>query len=180
MFQPGKTASRGFKQPEGRWPANLLHDGSPEVLAGFPGDNARFFYCAKASQAERNAGCEALPAKTAGEVTGGRQEGSAGLDSPRAGAGSPAGSRNHHPTVKPLALCEYLAKLILPAVPGNLLVPFSGSGSEMIGALKAGWPDVTGIEKEAEYVTIAQARLAHHTTAVLKPANPELYEALYG
>jgi len=204
---------------QGRWPANLLHDGSDEVVEGFPeskgqqgnvrgnepsrtggegtscygefgrvpapkrgdsGSAARFFYCAKASQAERNAGCEALPAHTAGEVTGGRQEGSAGLDSPRAGAGRAPGSKNHHPTVKPLALCEYLAKLILPAVPGKLLVPFSGSGSEMLGADKAGWANVTGVEKEAEYAAITQARLDHHAPEIMKSTNPELYEALYG
>lgn len=132
-------------QALGRWPANLLHDGSEEVVAGL-GDAARFFYCAKASQAERNAGCE----------------------------------KNGHPCCKPLALCEYLAKLILPAVPGKLLVPFSGSGSEMIGAARAGWANVTGVEKEAEYAAIAQARLDHHAPEIMKSTNPELYEALYG
>ncbi len=43
----------------GRWPKNVIHDGSDEVLAGFPNDAAQFFYCAKASKSERNAG---LPA----------------------------------------------------------------------------------------------------------------------
>lgn len=59
-----------------------------------------------------------------------------------------------HPCMKPLALCEYLARLILPPVrrdgaPRRLLVPFSGSGSEMIGALRAGWDEVVGIEYDA-------------------------------
>ena len=42
----------------GRWPANVIHDGSDEVLAGFPNEAGRFFYCAKASKSERNAGLE--------------------------------------------------------------------------------------------------------------------------
>jgi len=41
-------------------------------------------------------------------------------------------------------------------------VPFCGSGSEIIGALKAGWDEVVGIELDPEYVAIAEARLAHH------------------
>ena len=69
---------------------------------------------------------------------------------------------NNHPTVKPIALCEYLAKMILPPNEHKLLVPFSGSGSEVIGALKAGWKDVTGIEISDEYVEIAKARIEHH------------------
>lgn len=78
----------------------------------------------------------------------------------RGNAGSPA----NHPTVKPLALCRYLASLILPPkrdTPRRLLVPFSGSGSEMIGALLAGWDEVWGIEINPEYNKIAEARLNH-------------------
>ncbi|HZU33922.1 MAG TPA: hypothetical protein VFB79_22605 [Candidatus Angelobacter sp.] len=82
-------------------------------------------------------------------------------------AGLPEGSKNNHPCVKPLGLNQYLANLILPPprtdAPRRLLVPFSGSGSEMIGAMQAGWEDVTGIEKEAEYVKIAEARIKHWT-----------------
>jgi site-specific DNA-methyltransferase (adenine-specific) len=55
----GGTAGSGFatvQNPQGRWPANVMHDGSDEVLAGFPGDEARFFYCPKASNADREEG----------------------------------------------------------------------------------------------------------------------------
>lgn len=75
---------------------------------------------------------------------------------------TPSRIRNHHPTVKPLDLCEWLARLILPPIretPRRLLVPFSGSGSEMIGALRAGWDEVVGIELSAEYVEIAEHRI---------------------
>lgn len=127
------------------------------------GGASRFFYCAKVSTKERNAGCEHLPLKSAGEATA-REDGSEGLESPRAGAGRTGGARNHHPTLKPIALTSYLAGLIKPPVPGKLLVPWSGAGSEMIGALLAGWADVTGIERESEYVAIAEARIKHWLT----------------
>ena len=72
---------------------------------------------------------------------------------------SERGDGNNHPTVKPLKLIEYLARLILPPQGGKLLVPFSGSGSEMLGARNAGWKDVTGIEQSHEYAAIARRRL---------------------
>lgn len=82
---------------------------------------------------------------------------------------------NSHPTVKPLALCKYLATLILPPerdTPRRLLVPFAGSGSEMIGAMLAGWDEVVGIEKEAEYIEIATARLAWWQKQIDKYGTP--------
>lgn len=158
---------------EGRWPANLIHDGSDEVTDLFPytkgkvgmtkhgagtnsvygtfkrsdksftqdgvedeGSAARFFYTAKASTNERDAGLE---------------------------------GRNPHPTVKPLALTEYLARLLLPPprdTPRRILVPFAGSGSEVIGALKAGWDEAVGIEREPEYAALAETRLAHWTKGI--------------
>lgn len=124
------------------------------------GGPARFFYCSKVSTKEREHGCEALPKRTAGEATGGREEGSAGLSSPRAGAGRSGGARNHHPTLKPIALTRWLASLIKPpSGDAMLLVPYAGAGSEIIGAVQAGWPLVFGIEGEAEYVQIAHARI---------------------
>lgn len=126
------------------------------------GGPSRFFFCSKVSTKEREFGCEHLTKRTAGEVTGGREEGSDGLKNPRAGAGRGGGARNHHPTLKPIALTEYLAKLIKPSVAyedATLLVPYSGAGSEIIGALQAGWPNVLGIERDPEYATIAESRV---------------------
>ena len=71
--------------------------------------------------------------------------------------------RNFHSTVKPLSLTKYLANLIKPPTGGRLLVPFSGSGSEMIGALQAGWEYVEGVELTEEYIPIAEARIKHWT-----------------
>lgn len=69
------------------------------------------------------------------------------------------GEGNVHPTVKPIALTEYLAKLIRPTSERpRMLVPFSGSGSEMIGAIRAGWETI-GIEQSEEYAAIARKRI---------------------
>jgi site-specific DNA-methyltransferase (adenine-specific) len=75
------------------------------------------------------------------------------------------GTGNNHPTVKPSDLCRYLAKLILPPereTPRRIIVPFSGSGSEMLGALIAGWDEIVGIEREEKYIEIAKGRLGKH------------------
>jgi site-specific DNA-methyltransferase (adenine-specific) len=132
----------------------------PDLGYGDSGGPSRFFYCTKVNTKEREAGCEGLPLRSAGEITD-REDGSDGLNSPRAGAGRTGGARNNHPTLKPIALTTWLAKLICPPNPGVILVPFAGAGSEMIGAVKAGWPMVFGIEREAEYIEIAHARLKH-------------------
>ena len=71
--------------------------------------------------------------------------------------------RNNHPCIKPVRLTKYLASLLSPPpeyAPRRILVPFSGSGSEMIGAaLSGGWEFVQGIEMSEEYARIAEARI---------------------
>lgn len=70
--------------------------------------------------------------------------------------------RNIHPTIKPISLARYLATLLLPPdyyTPRRLLIPFAGAGSEMIGAMLAGWETIDGIELDAQHVAIAKARL---------------------
>jgi site-specific DNA-methyltransferase (adenine-specific) len=119
---------------------------------------SRFFYVAKASRKERDAGCDDLSPRSGGEATD-RTDGSAGLQSPRAGAGRGGGARNHHPTVKSVSLMEYLIKLITPP-DGLVLDPFMGSGSTGVAAIRAGFT-FAGIEREAEYVEIARRRIAH-------------------
>lgn len=65
--------------------------------------------------------------------------------------------QNFHPTVKPISLMRYLCKLITPKG-GIILDPFVGSGSTGIGAKLEGF-DFIGIEREEEYVKIAEARI---------------------
>jgi len=68
------------------------------------------------------------------------------------------GDYNTHPTVKPLALNEYLARLILPpTLDIRILIPFSGS--EIIGAAQAGWDTIVAVEREKKYNIIAKRRL---------------------
>ena len=121
------------------------------------GSAARFFYCAKASRSERDAGCEDMEHVTAGEITGGREEGSAGLQSPRAGAGRTAGGKNVHPTVKPLALMRYLVRLVTPPE-GTTLDPFLGSGTTALAALQQGF-SVIGIERDEHSHKTAMQRI---------------------
>jgi hypothetical protein len=128
-----------YQQPAGRWPANLCHDGSPEVLEAFAAfgerrtagffpalglgeDELRFHYSAKASKADR------------------------------------AGSK--HPTVKPVALMRWLCRLVTPPA-GLVLDCFAGTGVTGEAALREGFSAVL-IEREAEYVADIHARLARH------------------
>jgi len=134
---------------------------------------SRFFFCAKVSTWEREFGCEGLPLRSAGEVTE-REDDSDGLESPRAGAGRTGGARNHHPTLKPIALTTWLARLIRPPRGGRILVPFAGAASEMIGAMRSGWQEIIGIERESEYIPIARARLARWSEI---PANVDPSES---
>jgi hypothetical protein len=154
----------------GRWPANVIHDGSEEAIAGFPqttsgqlkphhfsrasaadclngsnqarhpraefggdtGSAARFFYCAKASKADRDEG-------------------------------------NNHPTVKPSALMRHLCRLVTQPE-GLILDPFSGSGSTGKAALLEGFRFL-GAELDPEYAEIARARClaAEIATASAEP-----------
>lgn len=135
----------------GRWPGNVLHDGClPEPMD-------RYFYSAKATRADRDAGLGAMAAQTGGQATG-RKEGTAGLDSPRSGAGRNGGSKNIHPTVKPTDLMRWMCRLVTP--PGGLVLdPFVGSGSTGRGAALEGLHFV-GFELDPDYAQIAEARVA--------------------
>ena len=130
----------------------------------------RFRYTAKAARSERDAGLAHLPASTGGQATD-REDGSAGLDSPRAGAGRKGGARNTHPTVKPLDLMRWLCRLITP--PGGIVLdPFAGSGSTLVAALREGFKCI-GIEREEQYVTIARARIEEDAPLFRRPRAPE-------
>ncbi|WP_196811694.1 site-specific DNA-methyltransferase [Agrobacterium sp. 10MFCol1.1] len=178
--------------PRGRWPANLIHDGSEEVLSAFPdakgqqgyvgpkhgerpskgiyGDfgarpdshprveaetsAARFFYCAKASRADRDAGLDHLPKKAGGMVSN-----TSGQHMTRRDEGyKPEPRANTHPTVKPTTLMQWLCRLITP--PGGVILdPFMGSGSTGKAAVLEGFQFI-GCEREDEYMPIATARIA--------------------
>ena len=132
----------------GRWPANLIHDGSDEVVAGFPGEGdesaARFFKaCPQDDDATRL------------------------CYFPKASK-SDRGDGNNHPCVKGTALMRYLCRLVTQ--PGGVVLdPFMGSGSTGKAAMADGFRFI-GIEREAEYLEIASRRVG---AAAAEAANRE-------
>jgi site-specific DNA-methyltransferase (adenine-specific) len=188
----GNYARDAKPDAAGRWPANLIHDGSEEVVGLFPqttsgsrkagrhlvaggqgryglfsegdlpeivgdsGSAARFFYCAKASKADRDEGCEGLEAihRANGNKWTDQDYRVANGERPPSAESGPR--RNHHPTVKPTDLMRYLCRLVTP--PGGVVLdPFMGSGSTGKAAMLEGFGFI-GIEREADYVEIARAR----------------------
>jgi|SRR6185503_4361508 len=129
------------------------------------GGASRFFYCAKASSSERNAGLEGMPLK---------ENDPAHFANPRLNdqrmdkEQNRNPKQNSHPTVKPLKLMEYLIKLIMPPKDGILLDPFAGSGTTILAAQNLGF-NAIGIEKEKEYCDIAEARLKAGDTQIPLP-----------
>lgn len=134
----------------GRFPANLMHDGSHEVHDLFPNNAARFFYCPKASKSDRNDGCDGFPDK---ELKAYHDFQGTVDHAPK----SNVTSKNNHPTVKPTELMAYLCRLVTPPG-GTILDPFTGSGSTGRGAVSQGF-NFIGIELSPEYAAIAEARI---------------------
>jgi site-specific DNA-methyltransferase (adenine-specific) len=141
-FRNGDVYGKGRDEREARDPG-----------FGDSGSAARFFYCAKASKADRDEGCEGLEAKVRDAEY--RQPTGDPLVDRLHGCGEPR--RNHHPTVKPTDLMAYLCRLITPPN-GTILDPFTGSGSTGVAALREGFKFI-GIELNPEYVEIAQKRI---------------------
>lgn len=154
----GTFASEGRDKPmvahvNGRWPANVIHDGSDEVTDAFPqtgpgyrsGETVGFTGGGRKS--DRPAG---------GKVDDG---GSAArfFYSAKADAADRCGSK--HPTVKPTDLMAYLCRLVTQ--PGGVVLdPFAGSGSTGMACLREGF-DCILIEREAQYVADIHHRIAH-------------------
>ena len=116
---------------------------------GDKGGASRFFYCPKTSKKDRDEGLDLQDDKILNRVNSGGLE-----NDPR---WAPITVKNNHPTVKPTSLMEYLIKLVTP-VGGTVLDPFMGSGSTGKGAVRNGF-DFIGIEREEEYIKIAEARI---------------------
>jgi site-specific DNA-methyltransferase (adenine-specific) len=221
------SRDRDNYSPPGRWPANLIHDGSEEVLAGFPanaegkdgfrhsatsiygstvtareyngnskssfGSAARFFYCAKASRREREAGLEgmaevepgpagiypksptcpkcgthALKSGPGRELACDCNEGATYEEAERGHKGK---VRNNHPTVKPIALMRYLCKLVTQPG-GTVLDPFAGSGSTGIACIEEGF-NFLGIEIDPGYFEIAKKRIEEAQLQIRMPLPEE-------
>lgn len=134
----------------GRWPANVLlsDDGDEEWR--------RYFYCAKASKREREAGCEGLTGCERQDIQQ-RVSGSIGSNMPHSGIRRTGTIRNTHPTVKPLQLMRYLTRLVAPS--GSIVLdPFLGSGTTGMAAAHESCHFI-GCDTNPEYVTIAHCRI---------------------
>jgi site-specific DNA-methyltransferase (adenine-specific) len=130
--------------------------GKKNAADGFSdsGSAARFFYCAKASKRDRNEGCDEFQERQV--VTFATANGTSGKPS-SISEGRDTKNRNHHPTVKPTDLMQYLCRLITPPN-GTILDPFLGSGSTGKAAMYEGF-NFVGIELTQEYLPIAKARI---------------------
>ena len=157
-------AGRGMERVEfergelkGRWPANVILDEAAGALldeqSGITSETprvSRFFYCAKADRSERNIGLHGMPERTPHP------------DEPNGRAWDIPGSHstprtNHHPTVKPIDLMQWLVRLVTPPG-GTVLDPFMGSGTTGIAASREGFHFI-GVELNPEYVEIAKRRI---------------------
>ena len=119
---------------------------------------SRFFYCAKASKAERNAGLEGMPQKKFEAVIGSTKNQMKRMqDGVVTGERNNSPQANHHPTVKPLKLMQYLIKLVTPPG-GTVLDPFMGSGTTGVAAKSLGF-NFIGCELSNEYAEIAERRI---------------------
>ncbi len=114
---------------------------------------ARFFYCAKASKSERDKGMDDM--ELAQYSYDGRQK---PIENPYQRNDSIA--RNNHPTVKPLALMEYLIKLVKMPEYNLIIDPFCGSGTTLLACIKLGIPCI-GIDSDEKSCEIANKRCAN-------------------
>jgi DNA modification methylase len=142
-------------KPEGRWPANIVHDGSDEVLSEF------------AKSGEKTSG--AMKREVAGyDGESMFFNGRSGPSNQHGGSGTAARffycakassdeRRGDHPTVKPLALMQWLVTLVVPSG-GTVVDPFSGSGSTLAAAKCLGFKAI-GVEREESYCQTAVKRL---------------------
>ena len=163
----GNRTEHAAPGASGRWPANLIHDGSDEVVAGFPqttsGDLTPYLNQSRNGHAGVNSEWKT--------VTRTGDSGSAARFFYCAKASkADRGEGNTHPTVKPTGLMRYLCRLVTP--PGGIVLdPFMGSGSTGKAAILEGFQFI-GIEREAEYLAIAEARISHASGLSQPPQRP--------
>lgn len=149
-----------YVQPVGRFPANLIHDGSDEVRECFPdskGQQGDLKGHVKSRKSPNGCFGEMAPAldyekRVEDDTSAARFFYAAKANKKDRGEG------NNHPTVKPTELMRYLCRLVTPPG-GTVLDPFCGSGSTGKAATLEGF-DFVGMEREAEYVEIAERRVA--------------------
>lgn len=173
----------------GRWPANIIHDGSQEVIDSFPEASGQQQDIDPTAPSEKTSTVYGKM-KREGEASASRrytEEGSTNFAAlpgqRRLDAGSAARFfysakatsedrlDSKHPTVKPIDLMAYLCRLVTPTG-GTVLDPFAGSGTTGMACMREGFKAIL-IEREDEYVADIKRRLAHvHGTDTPLFANP--------
>jgi site-specific DNA-methyltransferase (adenine-specific) len=142
----------------GRWPANVLHDGSPEVVAAFPAESGGG--PPRKTKRSPDAGNRTGYGAFGGQeevVIGYGDSGSAArfFYSAKADADDRLGSK--HPTVKPVDLMQWLCRLVTPPG-GTVLDPFAGTGTTGEAAWREGFSAVL-VERESEYQADIRRRM---------------------
>jgi site-specific DNA-methyltransferase (adenine-specific) len=167
--QSGERASGGQgRRRESSGLFGLGGDSGLNVWHGGTGGASRFFYTAKASRSEREAGLDGVELKLGGSLDGGNDTRN-GSDKPQLTMRA-----NHHPTVKPIALMRYMIRLVAPRG-AVVLDPFMGSGSTGCAAMVEGMQFI-GIDITPEYVDIARRRLAWWSCSLDNTATMESHE----
>lgn len=170
MNVPGKTTGREFVQPLGRWPANVLHDGSDEVVAAFPdapGQQAAL----TGNEPTKDGFSGSVYGKAKGRVGGYEPRGDSGsaarfFYTAKADSDDRAGSK--HPTVKPTDLIRYLVRLITP--PGGCVLDcFAGTGTTGLAADQLGF-DAVLIERDARYAADARRKIESDAPLLVRVA----------
>ena len=134
--------------------SKILHKCNYEL-----GEYDIYSYMPKVSKSERNAGCDELEEKVSDLNSGGiGRETSVEKRIEKNGTNAPT-VRNNHPTLKPIKLNERILKLFKTPNEQKIIYPFAGSGSEIIGGIKAGFTNWVGCEINPDYVEIAKARI---------------------
>ena len=160
QHQRAAASLDGFlaNQDKGRWPANLIHDGSDEVAAVFPDAGGAQ---APVTGDEPSAKTDGVFGAYAGRAASDRRDGGGSAARFFYSAKATKADRlsSKHPTVKPVDLMAWLCRLITPPG-GTVLDPFAGSGTTGMACIREGF-DAVLIEREAEYVADIKARLDH-------------------
>lgn len=151
--QAGRRTATLELKPQGRYPANLIHDGSDEVVRLFPDAGGGFGK--RGGRENATVGDYGMGATM--EVVGFGDAGSAARFFYCAKADKSERRNSKHPTVKPLDLMRYLVRMVTP-VGATVLDPFAGSGTTIEAAMREHCHCI-GIEREQEYCDDAVRRL---------------------
>jgi site-specific DNA-methyltransferase (adenine-specific) len=155
------SMTAGHASQIGRWPANLAHDGSQQVLDLFPSKAGAIapVYRRAADKFRNTYGAFVGDVDEHGSTFRGDTGSAARFFYCAKATKTDRGDGNDHPTVKPTALMRWLCRLVTPPG-GTVLDPFMGSGSTGIACAAEGF-DFIGVEREESYAGIARSRISH-------------------